>query len=251
MLNSTKRVKIIQRRYGRKALGPEAVYMKVTQSISRKKAISVIRLGDVMAKLLARRNIRSLYYVSEFLGVKLPPSRRLNNQLDQAVKTSDVVGLSHYKKSIRLIKRYMKRTGWVPPFIADSFINDQLYEKGLLQLLIRRYRVALVGRASAAAAKQLRLQGLRIPLTVNLDNADQIPVVMKILKKYRGRYDLVLVGASVPGRILCSKIKSELNITAVEIGHMMDALSSPKDWGKPNNRMRFKNRFLRQAKNKK
>lgn len=245
MLNSAQRVRIIKKSYGRQPIGPNAVYRKVVRSIGSKKAISVIRLGDVMAKLLARRNVKSLQYVSEFLGVKLPPSKRLNAELDRAVRSADVVGLSHYPNSIKYIKAYMRRTGWRPPYIADSFINDQLYEKGHLQRMIRRYKVALVGRAAAAAAQQIRKHGMHVSLTVSLDNADQIPAVMRRLRASRGKFNLVLVGASVPGRILCSKIKTQLHVTAIEIGHMMDALSSPKDWRKPNNRMRFKHRFLR------
>lgn len=245
MLNKAKRVKIIERHYGRKTVGPRTVYRLVRRSVKQKKPISVIRLGDVMAKLLARHDVESLDHVASFLGIELPPSPELLERLDHAVRASDIVGMSHYRKSRQLIKAYMEETGWSPKKIADSFINDQLYEKGYLHKLIRKCRVALVGRASPEAARQLRRKGFRVVLTVDLNHAEAIEGAMQKLKRHRRKYNLVLVGASVPGRILCSRLKRELRVTAVEIGHMMDALAKPKDWRKPNNRRRFKQRFLR------
>ncbi|CAM3929930.1 GT-D fold domain-containing glycosyltransferase [Paenibacillus alkaliterrae] len=251
MLNAAQRIIKIEKEYGRKTIGPDKVYYMVKKSIQRKKAISVIRLGDVMAKLLARQNIQSLNDVSAFLGIQLPLSSNFRKQLIWAVHTSDIVGLSHFEQSIKHIKAHMSRSEWSPRLVTDSFINDQLYEKGYLHDLIRRYRVVLVGRASETAARQLKQQGLKAELTINLENAEQIPLVMQKLKAHQPQYELVLVGASVPGRILCAKIKSKLNVTAIEIGHIMDALSNPKVWTEESkNRTWFKQRYLRnQSKN--
>lgn len=251
MLNTKQRVIRIEKEYGQKTIGPDKVYYMVEKSIQRNKAISVIRLGDVMAKLLARQNIQSLNNVSAFLGIQLPLSSSFRKQLVWAVQTSDIVGLSHFEQSIKHIKAYMSQSKWSPRLVTDSFINDQLYEKGYLHDLIRRYRVALVGRTSAAAARQLQRQGLKAELTINLENAEQIPLVMQKLKAHQQQYELVLVGASVPGRILCAKIKSELNVTAIEIGHIMDALSNPKVWADESKKRKwFKQRYLRKQSKK-
>jgi len=245
MMNKGKRKKVIERFYGRKTLGAKTVYRLVRRSVKQNKPISVIRLGDVMAKLLARHDVDSLNKVAPFLGIRLPPSPELLDHLDRAVHASDIVGLSHYRESRKLIKMYMEMSGWKPRKIADSFINDQLYEKGYLHRLIHKCRVALVGRASADAARQLKQRGFKVVLTVNLDHADGLGEAMRRLRAHRHKYNLVLVGASVPGRILCSRLKRELRVSAVEIGHMMDAFANPKEWKKPNNRQRFKHRFLR------
>jgi hypothetical protein len=251
MLTTRQRVRIIERGYRRKTVGPGYVYRYVSGAVRRKRPVSVIRLGDVMAKLLARRKVQSLNYVSRFLGVKLPPSPRLQRDLERSVRGANIVGVSHYRESIKFLKLYMQKSGWKPVRIADSFVNDQLYERGYLHRLIKQNRVALVGRAAPEAARQLRRRGYKVVLTVGLDGYGQVDAALRRLKQHRGSIDLVLVGASVPGRILCTKIKQQLRLSAVEIGHMMDALSKPSEWKKhADNRKRFKHRWLRKLKKK-
>ncbi|MFD1953015.1 GT-D fold domain-containing glycosyltransferase [Paenibacillus thailandensis] len=209
-----------------------------------------MRLGDVMAKLLSGRNVDSLKPVSQFLGIRLPLSPQLKRDLQFAVQNASVVGLSHFTGSMNHLKEYIERSGWKPHRIADSFINDQLYERGYLHRLLRTHRVALVGRAAPAAAAQLRKQGYHVAFTIALNNYDELSGALRKLRSNRKRFDLVFVGASVPGRILCSKIKNELDASAIEIGHMMDAMSHPRSWAKPNNRQRFKHYWMRKLKKK-
>ncbi|AGN70695.1 hypothetical protein B2K_39415 [Paenibacillus mucilaginosus K02] len=246
MLSSRQRVRTIEKHFGRKTAGPVGVYKAIRRSIDRHKAISVIRLGDVMAKLLSGRNVKSLNYVSDFLGIPLPPPKKLRMELVQAVRSSNIVGLSHYESSMKYISLFMKRSGWRPPVIVDSFINDQLYERGMIHRLLRSYKVALVGRAAPAAAKELRRHGIRVALTVPLDNYGGLAAAYRTLARHKGSYQLVLVGASVPGRILCPRIARRLGRTAIEIGHMMDALAQPRSWGKHKDSRRvFKFRWMR------
>ncbi|TVY10041.1 GT-D fold domain-containing protein [Paenibacillus cremeus] len=251
MLNSVKRVRIIESRYKRRTVGAGFTYRLIQRSIRTGQAVSVIRLGDVMGKLLARRQLRSLSYVSSFLGIHLPPSAAFLRELEQAVRAATVVGVSHYLSSINHIQAFLRRTGWRPPYIADSFINDQLYQKGYLHRLLRSYRVALVGRAAPRAAKQLRKQGIRVALTVPLNHYRELGRTLGQLAKQQERFDLVLVGASVPGRILCPRIVQQLGKSAIEIGHMMDAFAHPREWTGSNygtKRQRFKFRWLRRLK---
>ncbi|CAG7628667.1 GT-D fold domain-containing glycosyltransferase [Paenibacillus allorhizosphaerae] len=249
MLSSKKRIKIIKAKYGRKPIGAKKVYRLLKRSIRKRRPISVIRLGDVMAKLLARHNIKSLKSVSKFLGIKLPPSRKLLKKIDRSVRSAHIVGLSHYKGSARLIRAYMRKTKWRPPVVTDSFINDRLYEGGYLRRLLRRYRVALVGRAAPEAAERLKGRGYRIPLTVSLDHARELRRAQSVLRRHRKKYDLVFVGGGVPGRILCTRVAKKVRRSAVEIGHMMDAFSHPHAWSKKgDNRKVFKKRWLRKLK---
>ncbi|WP_281887389.1 GT-D fold domain-containing glycosyltransferase [Paenibacillus sp. YYML68] len=249
MLDTKNRIKRIEARYGRKVWGPRAVYRLADNAVKKRKPVSIIRLGDVMAKLLARRQVKSLNYVSQFLGVKLPPSPRLQNDLEQSVKHSDLVGLSHYPSSIGQLKAYMRKSGWKPRRIADSFVNDLMYKNGYLHKLMRSHRVALVGRAAPAAAARLRKLGYRIVMTCTLDHYNEMERVLGKLKRRRHEYDLVLVGASVPGRILCTKIKRRLGRSAIEIGHMMDALAKPSDWKRKGDvRRTVKFRWMRKLK---
>lgn len=252
MLSSKKRIKIIKAQYGRKPIGARKVYRLLKRSIRKRRPISVIRLGDVMAKLLARHNIKSLYSVSKFLGIKLPPSQRMLKKIDRAVRSAHVVGLSHYKGSARLLRAYMRKTKWRPRIVTDSFINDRLYEGGYLHRLLKRYRVALVGRAAPEAARRLRGQGIRIPLIVSLERSGELDRAQKLLRRKRKKYDLVFVGGGVPGRILCTRVVKKARRSAVEIGHMMDALSHPHAWSKKGDSRRvFKKRWLRKLNRKK
>lgn len=249
IVNEMKRRKIIEARYGRKTVGPHYVYRRLVQSIRLRKPISIIRIGDVVAKLLARREIKSLYEVSAFLGIDLPPSRKMMKELYQSVREADIVGVSHFGPSIPHIQSFMRKSGWHPAVIADAFINDQLYERGYLQRLISDYRVALVGRAAPMAAKQLRNKGIHVVMAIPLNHYKEIGSVMHKLSKHRNDIDLVLVGASVPGRIMVPQIAKRLGISAIEIGHMMDALSDPKGWSQAReNRHAFKSRWMQKLK---
>ncbi|GAB7388346.1 hypothetical protein BSNK01_21830 [Bacillaceae bacterium] len=239
------RTRIIRERYGREPLKAKTVYKMFAKAVSRRQGVSLIRLGDVMAKLLSKRDLSSLRDVSSFLGIPFPPPRKLLRDLEDAVQNATVVGVTHFPRRIRQIRHFMQKKNWQPPFLTDSFINDQLYDGGYLHKLIRRHRVALIGRSAPAAARRLRENHLRIPLAITLRNAAQIDTVLGILERRQEKWDLAMVGASVPGRILCVRIARTLNKPALDIGHMLDAFADPGDWQNHHNRKRYKLRWMR------
>ncbi|WP_367748649.1 GT-D fold domain-containing glycosyltransferase [Ammoniphilus sp. 3BR4] len=231
--------------YQRKLLQPDHVFRLLHLSVKKKKPISVIRLGDVMAKLLARKDIYTLKDVSPFLGIPYPPPPKLLRALEHSVRHATVVGVTYFPNRAKQLMQFMQAKQWKPKLITDSFINDQLYENGYLHELIRTHRVALVGRSAEKAAKQLRKKNLHVAITVNLEHSRMLPQTFSFLKQKRNKWDIALVGASVPGRILCVHLTRRLKKTSVEIGHMMDALADPKEWKKHHDRMRFKKRWMK------
>jgi hypothetical protein len=239
------RVRIIKQTFQRPVAGPSQVYQMIRKSIAVKRGISVIRLGDVMAKLLSKRDLLTLQEVSRFIGIPFPPPRRLHADIRDAVINANIVGVTHFPKRSRQIKYFMKRNRWSPPHLTDAFINDQLYDYGYLHRLIANYRVVLIGRSAEKAAYRLKKQGYNVALTYNLDHYGKLSQIYQALKKSSGKWDLALIGASVPGRILTVKVAQDLNKTAVEIGHMMDSLADPGDWAKYHDRKRYKLRWIR------
>ncbi|MCW3489254.1 GT-D fold domain-containing protein [Dethiobacter alkaliphilus] len=251
MRNSEKalqRSKLIQEQYQREALNAEAVNALVEEAIINRKGLSVIRLGDAMARLLMMHNIKSLDGVAHFLGIPYPPGKKFILQLRNTIVKADVVGVSHFKGGSKLLKQFMHKKKWSPPHLTESFINDQLYYEGYLNYYLRKYRVCLIGRAAKKASQQLQEQGTTVALVLPLDNYREIKQVLKALHKKKTDFDLVLIGAGVPGRTLCIKIAKQLHKPAIEIGHMMDAMAEPEDWAKPGNRLRFKRRWLSKKK---
>lgn len=244
------RIKKIEQTFQVRSLPPVIVAGMIMRAVENKRPISVIRLGDVMAKLLAQRNLNTLKHAAPFLGIPYPPPPQLLTSLAYAARHATIVGMSHFDASREKLKQFMHKTHWKPRNITDAFINDQLYEQLYLHMFMRKYRVALVGRSARAAAGQLIKRGYPRPLTVNLDSYHQITRAFHQLQRHRHNVDLVLVGASVPGRILCVKIAKQLNITAVEIGHIMDALANPMDWSRPHNRRRAVERWMKIIRNR-
>lgn len=245
ILGTRKRLTLMNQLYRRRLLQPSQVFRLVQLSVIKKKPISVIRLGDVMAKLLARKDISTLKVVSPFLGIPYPPPPKLLRALDHSVRHATVVGVTYFPKRAKQLMKFMEAKHWKPKLLTDSFINDQLYEHGYLHELIRTHRVALVGRSAAAAAKELKKKNLHVAVTVNLEHSRTLPQTFKFLKRKRNKWDIALVGGSVPGRILCVQLTRRLKKTSVEIGHMMDALADPKEWEKHQDRMRFKLRWMK------
>jgi len=85
----------------------------------------------------------------------------------------------------------------------------------------------------------LKNNGYIIADTIHLNHYGQLPDVLNILETNSNAWDLALVGASVPGRILCVNIAQKQNKTALEVGHMMDAFADPAGWTKHHNRRYF------------
>lgn len=243
IMRANKRRILMERLYRRSVLRPEQVYGLINYSI-KTKAISVIRLGDVMAKLLSKRDLSTLESVAPFLGIPYPPSPSLLSDLDRSVRLADVVGVTYFPRRARQLLKFMKKKKWSPKYLTDSFINDLMYDHGYLHALIRDHRVALVGRSAKAAAKKLKKQNLHIALTVDLNHYDHLREAFHVLKTNKDNWDIALVGASVPGRILCVALAKQLNKTSFEIGHMMDALAHPKQWKKHHDRAKFKKRWI-------
>jgi hypothetical protein len=251
ILGTKKRQILMKKLYRRPLLGPRKVFRLINHAVNHNKPISVIRLGDVMAKLLSKKDFPSLKKVAPFLGIPFPPSAKLLGDLDRAVRQADVIGVTYFPGRAKQLQSYMKKKKWQPSHITDSFINDLMYDKGYLHKLIRNHRVVLVGRSAKAAAKMLRKRNIQVAMVADLNDYHELPETFTKLKRKKDKWDLALVGASVPGRILCVAIKKQLHRTSFEIGHMMDALADPKEWKRHHDRQHFKKKWIRKLEKKK
>ena len=96
------RVRSIKKIFRRPVIGPHQVYRMIRQSIAVNRGLSVIRLGDVMAKLLSRRDLSTLREVSQFLGIPFPPPRQLHADLRDSVIKASIVGVTHFPKRMQI-----------------------------------------------------------------------------------------------------------------------------------------------------
>ncbi|MEW9671557.1 GT-D fold domain-containing glycosyltransferase [Ammoniphilus sp. 3BR4] len=251
ILDPRSREILMKKAYGRQLLQPHHIFRLLQWSVKKRKGISIIRLGDKMAKLLAKEELSSLKRESPFLGISYPPSPQLLQDLSRSVRQATVVGVTYFPIRARQLQKFMKTTGWIPRFITDSFINDLMYDQGYLHHLLRSSRVALVGRSAEAAAQQLKKMNLPVSVVVSLGHYDRLPQAFAQLERTKNQWDLALVGASVPGRILCVDLTKRLNKTSFEIGHMMDALANPNEWNQHHDRKKFKVRWMRKLAHRK
>lgn len=211
--------------YGRRPVSARFIWALVNRAVVAGRGLSLIRAGDMVTLILARKPERIKPRVFPFLGIPNPPPEEVRRGLHRAIATADVLGVNELRGPYRGaegLHRYLRRYRIRPRYLTKAYINDELYLRGYVRQWIRRHRPVLVGRAAPAAAQRLNLG---LPALSLADWSETRTVFEKIVAEHHDR-QLVLVGAGIPGRILCGWLKRE-GYVAVEIGHVMDALAHP------------------------
>lgn len=239
-----KREQVIRRIYRRRPVSPDRLIALARRSLKLKRGFALVRAGDYSARLLAGKWRRIRAPMWRFLGIPCPPPRRLIRELQFTYRRADVVGLTHLAKFAPWLARTLRLRRIRPRLVADSFINDTLFETGRLWRLIRGRRVVLVGRQAKHAARRLSRLGYRVVAAHNLDGWHNVSPLYRQLQSTAGDWDLVLSGAGLPGRILCTRLARRLNKVALEIGHVMEGIARPHLWRHPRRRQVFKRRYF-------
>ncbi|NMB39577.1 MAG: hypothetical protein GX994_08450 [Firmicutes bacterium] len=226
--------------YGVEPASADSIFALIKQAINNRAPFSLVRAGDIVTLVLTEQHDLIRPIVFDFLGIPNPPPPQLTAELKCAISETDVLGPTIFTGRTKIAERlkdYLDNHQIKPSILTWPFICDRLYKAGYIQQLIDDYQVIFVGRSAPIAAEHYNVRAYTLGSWFELDEVE---------KQLSKDCDLVLVGAGIPGRILCSRLKRQGKV-ALDIGHIMDALAYPDVWEKSDKvyrRRAFKNALL-------
>lgn len=238
-LTRVERAERISQLYGHQPLTPAQVVDLIDQAVSHRQGLSLVRVGDVMADLVTGH--LGAIQIWDFIGIPKPPPQPFMEALRLSLRRAGILGLTHRRPHAQWVAAYLRQNQISPPYVADSFVNDSLLADGAIHELIRRYKVGLVGRSADAAARKLAEQGLSVAATCPLDEWQDFAAARQALAA--SAWEVLLVGAGEPGRILCTELAQAKASVALDVGHVLDGLAHPTLWERGNKRLLFRRMY--------
>lgn len=237
----------ISQTYVRPCLSLDAVASRIKIALEKKEPLSLTRLGDVMTRILSPRSeLKSrLRDIGPFAGISYPLDGGWMKRLVEALRAADILGLTTLPAYSRLLAEALRHWGLNPPAICEAFVMDALFRQKKLIPLLEGGRVFLVGRSAAVAAAKLPAKGIEVVGSITLEGLTDLDrVLAALLGPGNPNWDVVLVGAGVPARILCPEVSRHTGRVALDIGHVMDFLANPDIYLYSGNHQQIKQQWL-------
>lgn len=226
----------------RSLMTPAEVLNSINTALFRKKAFSLVRIGDGENIVLAQNKLMSIpevmnsYWVRQSesgkgKGVTLP-NLALPRQMIKAIRKADIVGIcrlendevsapSRYKRKMtnKLFDLYQLH----PSKLCHVFVNRKMVSHPLFWKMLHQYRTLLISKwwepYAEFVTKQYPSLKPNIIGGINFTHYDQIPAVLTKIKEYH--YDLVLISAGVNAVILAPAIAEQYGKVAIDFGKTM------------------------------
>ena len=211
----------------------------IARAMKERKPLSVVRVGDgeniclaqykvwPMRKVLATRWAK-LSRRTNWKGVRLP-NRKLRDQLVMAIKRADIVGIPYEndqeilaeQRTLRPLTDQCFRAYRIrPKALCHTFVNRHMVEYEEFWEMLRGRKVAVISRWAGKLKKWVKRRyagfGIEFVKLVSIDRFEQIPKVMRKMKKVD--CDIVLVSAGVNAVILAERLAREQGRVAVDFG---------------------------------
>lgn len=213
-------------------LNAREVTRRLIQAMDEGRPLSVVRLGDgellTMAQgaVMSDEQLRQEGHFLPYAGIQLP-DLGARDQLVAAVCRADIVGIPKLRLpnfqplAFAVFRAY--GIDYRQLQLSVSTVNYALYLEGCLPELLAGRRVLLVGNASPALAGILESRGFAVTgVVAPVSGMSDIPRVMEEIGRYV--FDIALVGAGIPAVVIAQRIAAELGRTAIDFGHLADAL---------------------------
>ncbi len=218
------------------------VLKEINIALSKKHPFSLVRVGDGENIILAQQNLLSIpevmnsYWVRQSetgygKGVTLP-CFEIQNQMIDAIKKADIVGICRLKNDeVSAPKKYKRElTNKIfdyyhinPSKLCHVFINRKMVSKRFFWEIMHRNRTLLISKWWEEYTRIITAQYPRkkpkIVGGISLTHYDQIPSIMKKMKKID--FDLALISAGVNAVVLAPLIAECFGKVAVDFGKTM------------------------------
>ncbi len=246
-----------------KLLTETEILKRIENALVKKKPFSLVRLGDLENIVLGQfnfisreklvdfplhRKCKKLKYIlkgKEYVtyirkGITLP-NKQLRDQVIEAIKKADVVGVCKYNNDeINAPEKYKRElTNKIfdhykirPANLTYVFVSRKMVAYRQFWELVHRYRTLLISSYAKDFADLIKnkYETLKPNIVGCIDFTDykQIPETLEKMKKFH--YDLVLLSAGVNAVIMAPQIARRFGKVAIDFGRCMKfyVLSDPR-----------------------
>ncbi|KIL36979.1 hypothetical protein SD71_04600 [Cohnella kolymensis] len=153
--------------------------------------------------------------------------QQMQQDLQTALKLVDIAGLhSSYvpadKEYANLTKELLQHLDFIPRYICSAWITHKMPHTDSFWKWLKKYKVALVGRRAAEAVPFFQEEkGVAVVTTLTLEGYGEIDSVCEELTK-DGNWQIALISAGLPARILVSRLAPASGRVAIDFGHALD-----------------------------
>lgn len=218
----------------------DEVVKKIGSALDRKLPFSLVRINDIENILMSQESIMRM---EDILALKVCdkegqakngitlPNLKLRDQLVDAVKKADVVGILAKKDTVIKAQKFLKRPltdrvfGYYqikPAVLCNSVVHYQLSHNRSFWNLFKGKKVMLVTKMAENLKKILEEEpySLNISLTYSFKHYDQIPHALKTIKANQDRFDAVLLSCGANAVILAPNISESTGKCAIDFGNI-------------------------------
>ncbi|MEW4267079.1 GT-D fold domain-containing glycosyltransferase [Priestia aryabhattai] len=218
----------------------DQVLKKLNKAIKKKKPFSLVRVGDGENIVLAQNSIMTIEEVLKekwaqranqdrrLKGVTLP-NLTLRNQMVNAIKGANIVGIPFYNNDPILTDDRLKRelTDQVfnyfhinPKKSCHTFVNRVFAQKKRFWKLLKNKKILLISQWSEQSAQILREKpyNLNVSMTLNFDHYDQMEHTLETIKVNKENFDIALISCGVNSVVLAHKVAEITGNIGIDFG---------------------------------
>lgn len=214
------------------------VLLKLKEAIESEKPFSLVRVGDGENLVLAQDSVMTVDQVLKekwakranrgLKGITLP-NLTFRNEMVEAIKAADVVGIPFYNNDPILTEDRLKRelTDQVfehfeiqPKLACHTFVNRVFAQKNAFWKLLKNKRILLIGQWSEQSAQLLKAKPyhLNINLILPFNHNDQLEHTIDIIRLNKVHFDVALISCGVNSVVLAPKLAEKTGKIGIDFG---------------------------------
>jgi len=209
------------------------ILVRMRYCLRNQVGFSLVRVGDAENQVMAQETLysepelRQIWWANneDWTGITLP-NYKAGNQLINAVRQADMVGVLHQDECELwrpLTETVFSNYALRPRQICYAFINIYLPDYPEFVDLMKQYRVLLVGKPAPLFAEWLHERWQITAHSIVISNFQQLPLVLEAINQVD--YDLALIAAGSNAVILAPILAGQGKV-ALDIGRAMN----PQFW---------------------
>ncbi|RDW16415.1 hypothetical protein CWR48_17395 [Oceanobacillus arenosus] len=218
----------------------DQVLEKLINSIEERNPFSLVRVGDGENIVLAQDSVMTINSVlnerwaqranqdRRLKGVTLP-NLTLRDQMVDAIKAADIVGIPFYNNDPILTEDRLKRelTDQVfnhfqidPQSVCHTFVNRVFAQKKTFWKALRNKKIMIIGQWSEQAAHLLKEKPykLNICMKIPFSHYDEMAQTLETIKLNKENFDIALISCGVNSVILAQKVAEVTGKIGIDFG---------------------------------
>ncbi len=213
-------------------LSGQDVASRIQSALEQKRPLSVVRLGDGEALVLAQEAVLDVATIKERApwleraGVEAP-DLGAQAALKESVLRADIVGVptSRIHNHQPLLFKAFKAldVDWKNLTLTHAIINYIVQKEGLLRGAVGNHSVLLVGNHAEALGAVLEAAGANVTGAIGpVKGVRDVDRVMREVRRFD--FDVAFVAAGVAAVIIAQRIAEQMGKVALDFGHLADEL---------------------------